>query len=72
MSVPIVQVKQGQLQGKFLNSYDGHIIYGYLGIPYAKTPVGNLRFRVSFVQIFMIKLICTIISANFSNLYSEI
>lgn len=42
----IVHVKQGSLKGKIGTDYDGKKYYGFLGIPYAKPPIGNLRFKV--------------------------
>ncbi|HLK41500.1 MAG TPA: carboxylesterase/lipase family protein [Polyangiaceae bacterium] len=39
-SVPVVTVAQGQLQGRV----DGKV-FAYLGIPYAKPPVGPLRWK---------------------------
>lgn len=43
MSCPIVEVEQGKLQGKEISK--NHFVFK--GIPYAKPPVGNLRFSVS-------------------------
>lgn len=40
----IVTTTSGQVQGKLLPTLDGEI-RAFLGIPYAKPPVENLRFR---------------------------
>ncbi|XP_063360837.1 carboxylesterase 4A-like isoform X1 [Cydia amplana] len=42
---PIVSVKQGKLQGATDTLYDGSTYYSFRGIPYAKPPLGQLRFR---------------------------
>jgi hypothetical protein len=44
---PIVKVQQGLLQGKLLTSARSkNRFIGFLGIPYAKPPVGDLKFKV--------------------------
>ncbi|KAH1004301.1 hypothetical protein HUJ04_004079 [Dendroctonus ponderosae] len=43
--VAIVKVLQGALEGTQGKDYDGNDVYKFLGIPYAKPPVGELRFR---------------------------
>lgn len=40
-----VQVSQGTLQGKLASTYNGTKYYSFEGIPYAKPPVGDLRFK---------------------------
>lgn len=45
MSSPIVSVKQGDLQGKVLQNRHDNAFYSFQGIPYAKPPVGPLRFK---------------------------
>ncbi|XP_071439355.1 venom carboxylesterase-6-like isoform X2 [Hetaerina americana] len=43
---PLVEVPgQGWFQGKILTSYFGNSVHGFLGIPYAKPPIGDLRFK---------------------------
>ncbi|CAG9768327.1 unnamed protein product [Ceutorhynchus assimilis] len=42
---PIVKCADGKLEGKILKSREGRDIFGYLGIPFAKPPIGNLRFE---------------------------
>ncbi|XP_063222148.1 fatty acyl-CoA hydrolase precursor, medium chain-like [Bacillus rossius redtenbacheri] len=41
---PTVKLTQGSLRGEAGRSADGTTFYKFLGIPYAKPPVGNLRF----------------------------
>ncbi|XP_065332693.1 esterase FE4-like [Cloeon dipterum] len=42
---PLVTIRQGQLRGKILKTRSGNDIYTFLGIPYAKPPVKELRFQ---------------------------
>ncbi|KAJ8881417.1 hypothetical protein PR048_017898 [Dryococelus australis] len=41
----IVDIRQGRLRGKKVVSAAGGEYYSFQGIPYAKPPLGNLRFR---------------------------
>ncbi|KAJ8881674.1 hypothetical protein PR048_018160 [Dryococelus australis] len=41
---PTVKISQGTLRGTSDSTADGTKYYKFLGIPYAKSPVGNLRF----------------------------
>lgn len=41
-----VRIADGILKGQALQSRDGRIYYSYTGIPYAKPPIGELRFKV--------------------------
>lgn len=43
---PLVNIHQGQLKGKHFLSRSGRNFFAFQGIPYAKPPVGNLRFKV--------------------------
>jgi carboxylesterase type B len=44
---PIVKVQQGLLEGKlFTSAISKNRFTGFLGIPYAKPPVGDLKFKV--------------------------
>ncbi|KAK9875471.1 hypothetical protein WA026_007863 [Henosepilachna vigintioctopunctata] len=45
---PVIECKLGRLRGKISESCLGGQYYSFQGIPYAKAPVGNLRFKVSF------------------------
>ncbi|KAG6454576.1 esterase E4 isoform X1 [Manduca sexta] len=42
---PVVNVEQGRLQGRVVNSPSGRAFYSFQGIPYAKPPLGSLRFK---------------------------
>jgi acetylcholinesterase len=44
----LVVLKQGSLKGHRLTSRKGREIFAFQGIPYAKPPVGELRFKVCF------------------------
>lgn len=41
-----VQVSQGGLRGRKVATETGKTYYSFQGIPYAKPPVGALRFKV--------------------------
>ncbi len=43
---PVVSLENGQVQGNIRSSRDGHVFYEFLGIPYAKPPIGELRYEV--------------------------
>ncbi|XP_039295370.1 uncharacterized protein LOC111060276 [Nilaparvata lugens] len=44
-SPPIVELSYGKLQGDFIVAKDGTKYEGFMGVPYAKPPVGELRFE---------------------------
>ena len=46
-----VDIKYGRVQGHVVTLGTGQHVVSYLGIPYGKAPVGNLRFRVSVVMV---------------------
>ncbi|VVC41621.1 Carboxylesterase type B, conserved site,Carboxylesterase, type B,Carboxylesterase type B [Cinara cedri] len=41
----VLQIHQGQIKGSVLKSRDGREFYAFQGIPYAKPPIGDLRFK---------------------------
>lgn len=43
---PTVTLPQGELVGKALTNENGKEYFSYTGVPYAKPPVGELRFKV--------------------------
>lgn len=44
-----VTVAQGKLKGGEDKTPNGYCYYEFLEIPYAKPPVGNLRFKVIYI-----------------------
>lgn len=49
MSSPIISTSEGKLQGSVRTTTEGFKFNSYTGIPYAKPPIGNLRFRVNII-----------------------
>jgi len=41
----IVEINEGKIMGRHMLSYSGRTIRAFTGIPYAKPPVGDLRFK---------------------------
>jgi len=51
-SEPMVTIPAlGQVRGSILVSVNGRRFLAFRGIPYAKPPVGNLRFQVRYKSI---------------------
>jgi hypothetical protein len=48
---PQVTVEQGALRGHYLTSRKGRQFVGFQGVPYAKPPLGEMRFKVSRLHI---------------------
>lgn len=47
-----VKLAKGKIKGQILKSRNGRSYYSYTGIPYAKPPVGELRFKVGYFYLF--------------------
>jgi hypothetical protein len=47
----LVVLKQGRLKGHRLTTRKGGEIFAFQGIPYAKPPVGKLRFQVRSIGV---------------------
>lgn len=47
MEDPVVEISDGKLRGTISKNYNGEDYYAFLGIPYGKPPIGELRFKVS-------------------------
>nr|XP_023018918.1 juvenile hormone esterase-like [Leptinotarsa decemlineata] len=45
MASPVVTISEGQVRGCVKTDFDGSQFYSFLGIPYAKPPIGELRFK---------------------------
>lgn len=41
----LLNIKDGQILGRYITSETGKIIKAFMGIPYAQPPIGNLRFK---------------------------
>lgn len=52
MKNPIVEVKQGKLLGVLEKNCNGNNFYAFRGIPYAESPVGDLKFKVFYQNLF--------------------
>lgn len=46
-----VTIAQGKLKGGEAVSENGHKFYEFFSIPYAKPPIGDLRFKVRTLSI---------------------
>lgn len=49
--VPVVEIENGFVSGMLSKTWKGRTIYKFEGIPYAVPPVGQLRFKVKFVNL---------------------
>ena len=43
---PIIEISEGKIKGEEKESREGRDFFAYRGIPYARAPVGDLRFEV--------------------------
>lgn len=50
---PLINVHEGQLKGKQYLSRNGRNFFAFQGIPYAKPPVGQLRFKVFIKRLYI-------------------
>ena len=42
-----VTTEYGPIQGGYLNASENRVLAGFLGVPYARPPIGSLRFRAT-------------------------
>lgn len=42
-----LKITKGRIKGQILKSREGRPYYSYTSIPYAKPPIGRLRFKVN-------------------------
>ena len=61
----IAVTKYGRVLGTKLQSRFGSDFYAFRGLPYAKPPVRNLRFKVCFLENLVVKF-----QKNFSNIFN--
>lgn len=47
----VVQVKQGLIKGKYWKTWRNKTFVGFTSIPYAKPPIGDLRFKVDIIYL---------------------
>ncbi|CAH1164857.1 unnamed protein product [Phyllotreta striolata] len=45
MDSPIVAINEGKIRGKLSKDHDGGKFYSFLGVPFGKPPIGELRFK---------------------------
>lgn len=48
LASPRVTIKNGTLQGSIITTRNGRQIFAFQGIPYARPPIGDLRFEVTY------------------------
>lgn len=53
----VLQIYQGQIKGSILISRNKRNFYAFQGIPYAKPPINDLRFKVSTLQCSFLKVV---------------
>lgn len=47
---PLLEIQQGKLRGALKHDWKGGLFYSFLSIPFAKKPIGKLRFMVSITS----------------------
>lgn len=67
MAPPEVITAYGKIRGSVQKSSEGIEFCSFKGIPYAKPPIGNLRFKVS-LKILVLIILCLINSLGKTNL----
>lgn len=67
MAEVTVTVEQGKLKGKTDIDSAGNVYYSFQGIPFAKPPVGKLRFRVIITVISHVNMSATLIPLRILN-----
>lgn len=50
LSNAVVEIQSGKVRGTTGQDYHGGKFYKFMGIPYAKSPTGRLRFKVMFAS----------------------
>lgn len=48
---PVLEISNGWLQGTLQKSYNGRVYSSFQGIPYARPPIGDLRFEVNITRL---------------------
>lgn len=56
MNEPIVKISAGHLLGTTKKSIEGYTYHAFKGVPYAKPPIGKLRFEVKYYRKMLINL----------------
>ena len=54
-SHPIANTKYGSVEGISVPVHTGQIIDTYLGVPYARPPIGDMRFMVGYAFLLIIR-----------------
>lgn len=53
MTTSLIKIHQGQLIGTVSKNLDGKDFYSFRGIPYARPPLGKLRFQVQKLSYYL-------------------
>lgn len=56
-----MEISDGKLKGTFDKTFEGEQVYAFLGIPYAKPPIGELRFKVKIILLIIMNYLVNII-----------
>lgn len=59
-----VEIPQGRLSGDIRTNIDGGTYYIFKSIPYAKPPLGELRFKVSVIVLYVFIINLKILQNN--------